>query len=147
MKISSKGEYGLRALFDLAQHYESRPRRSREIAEAQSVAEDYLNQLLIILRKAGLINSLRGPQGGHVLARAPHQISLFDAVYVLEGPLTPVDYDTGKLSGDKAAPVDQILNPIWDEVEQETIRILKATTLADLCERYNTRHSPAMYHI
>jgi len=146
MKISSKGEYGLRALFDLAQHYDTRPRRSREIAEAQSVAEDYLNQLLIILRKAGLINSLRGPQGGHVLARPPHQITLYDAIFVLEGPLTPVDY-ANELRVDKVAPVDELLHPVWDEIEQETIRILKNTSLEDLCERYNARHSPVMYHI
>ncbi|MEI6044358.1 MAG: Rrf2 family transcriptional regulator [Chloroflexota bacterium] len=146
MKISSKGEYGIRALFDLAQHYDSRPRRSREIAEAQSVAEDYLNQLLIILRKAGLINSLRGPQGGHVLAQPPRQITLFDAVFVLEGPLTPVDY-ANELKGDKSAPVDEVLNPVWEEVEKETIRILKSTSLEDLCERYNSRNSSVMYHI
>jgi len=146
MKISSKGEYGLRALFDLAQHYESRPRRSREIAEAQSVAEDYLNQLLIILRKAGLINSLRGPQGGHVLARPPHQITLYDAVFVLEGPMTPVDY-ANELKDKYRAPVDDLLNPIWEEIEQETVRILKDISLADLCERYSSRQFPAMYHI
>jgi Rrf2 family protein len=146
MKISSKGEYGIRALFDLAQHYDSRPRRSREIAEAQCVAEDYLNQLLIILRKAGLINSLRGPQGGHVLAQPPRQITLYDAVFVLEGPLTPVDY-ANELRGEKSAPVDEVLHPIWEEVEQETIRILRNTSLEDLCERYNGRSSSIMYHI
>jgi Rrf2 family cysteine metabolism transcriptional repressor len=146
MKISSKGEYGLRALFDLAQNYDTRPRRSREIAEAQSVAEDYLNQLLIILRKAGLINSLRGPQGGHVLARSPRQITLYDAIYALEGPLSPVDY-ADILREEKAAPVDEVLNPIWEEIENETIRILRGTTLEDLCEKYNSTHSSAMYHI
>ncbi len=146
MKISSKGEYGLRALFDLTQNYDTRPRRSREIAEAQSVAEDYLNQLLIILRKAGLINSLRGPQGGHMLARSPRSITVYDAVFALEGPLSPVDY-ANELREEKAAPVDEVLHPIWNEIEQETIRILKNTTLEDLCERYSSAHSSAMYHI
>lgn len=143
MKISSKGEYGLRALFDLAQHFETRPRRSREIAEAQSVAEDYLNQLLIILRKAGLINSLRGPQGGHVLARPPRQITLYDAIFVLEGPLSPVEY----ASEMKSVPLDEILNPIWEEIEEETVRILKSVTLEDLCERHSIRNALMMYHI
>ncbi len=146
MKISSKGEYGLRALFDLAQHHESRPRRSREIAEAQNIAEDYLNQLLIILRKAGLINSLRGPQGGHVLAKTPSQITLFDAIFVLEGPLTPVDY-SNELRGEKVAAVDEILHPIWDEVERETVRILQAVSLQDLVERTNARCTTTMYYI
>jgi Rrf2 family transcriptional regulator, cysteine metabolism repressor len=146
MKISSKGEYGLRALFDLAQHYGSRPRRSRDIAEAQSVAEDYLNQLLIILRKAGLINSVRGPQGGHILARAPHLITLYDAVTELEGTLSPVDY-ANELRESRQAPVDVVLMPIWDEIELETTRILKETTLEHLVERYSATQAEAMYYI
>jgi Rrf2 family protein len=146
MKISSKGEYGLRALFDLAQHYGARPRRSRDIAEAQSIAEDYLNQLLIILRKAGLINSVRGPQGGHILARPPHQITLYDAITELEGSLSPVDY-ANDLKESRQAPVDIVLLPIWDEIEAETTRILRETTLENLVERYATTQTEAMYYI
>lgn len=141
MKISSKGEYGLRALFDLAQHYEQSPRRSREIGEAQSVPEDYLNQLLITLRKAGLINSLRGPQGGHILARHPGQITLYEIIRVLEGEITPVAHDV------EHKPIDDILNQVWKEIEEETLRILRASTLEDLCERYNQKQSQMMYYI
>ncbi len=130
MKISSKGEYGLRALLDLSQHYEQSPRRSREIGEAQSVPEDYLNQLLITLRKAGLIRSLRGPQGGHVLARHPRQISLYEVVHVLEGEISPIAHDVA------LAPIDLVLNEVWADVELETTRILQATTLENLCERF-----------
>jgi Rrf2 family protein len=146
MKISSKGEYGLRALFDLSMHYGSRPRRSREIAEAQRVAEDYLNQLLIIMRKAGLIHSLRGPQGGHVLARPPHQITLYDALTELEGSLSPVDY-SAELRERNQVEVDEILNPIWNELEQKIIQTLKSTTLQTLVERHQARYSEVMYHI
>ncbi|NWJ44578.1 MAG: Rrf2 family transcriptional regulator [Chloroflexi bacterium] len=146
MKISSKGEYGLRALFDLAMHYGSRPRRSREIAEAQKVAEDYLNQLLIILRKAGLIHSLRGPQGGHVLARPPHQITLYDALSELEGSLSPVEY-SNDLREKSMVEVDEILNPIWDEVEQQIISTLKSTSLQALMDRHHSLQTQVMYHI
>ena len=65
MYISSKGEYGIRALFDLAQHYDAGPIQSRDIRVRQRLDENYLNQILISLRKAGLIESTRGPQGGH----------------------------------------------------------------------------------
>jgi Rrf2 family protein len=146
MKISSKGEYGLRALFDLAMHHGNRPRRSREIAEDQKIAEDYLNQLLIIMRKAGLINSLRGPQGGHLLARPPHQITLYDALTELEGSLSPVDYST-ELKEAKLVDVDELLNPIWNEIEEQTIKTLKAVTLQNLVERHTARQSHAMYYI
>ncbi|HEX2909256.1 MAG TPA: Rrf2 family transcriptional regulator [Chloroflexia bacterium] len=141
MKISSKGEYGLRALFDLAQHFEQNPRRSREIAEAQGLQEDYLNQLLITLRKAGLINSLRGPQGGHVLARPPHQITLYEIIRELEGDISPVAHAVDK------APIDNVLNQIWSQIEQETMSILQSTTLADLTERFAQSQTENMYYI
>ena len=144
MKISSKSEYGIRALFDLAQHYEQNPRRSREIGEAQNIPEDYLNQLLINLRRAGLINSLRGPQGGHVLAQAPNQITLYDVVRVLEGDISPVAHDA------KHVELDDILIDVWKDVETETTRILQATNLQDLCTRYSERKialSESMYYI
>ena len=91
MRISSKGEYGLRALFDLAQRYGEGPVQSHDIHERQGIDENYLNQILILLRKAGLIESVRGPQGGHRLARPPAQITLLEMVTALEGPLLPGD--------------------------------------------------------
>jgi Rrf2 family protein len=69
MRISSKGEYGIRALFDLAQRYGEGPIQSRDIHLRQGIDENYLNQILLSLRKAGLLESIRGPQGGHRLAR------------------------------------------------------------------------------
>ena len=141
MKISSKGEYGLRALFDLTKHYDQNPRRSREIGVAQSVPEDYLNQLLITLRKAGLINSLRGPQGGHILARHPQQITLLEVIRELEGDVSPIAHSV------EATPVDKVLNEIWHEVEDETVKILGAITLQDLYERYNHKQEQVMYYI
>jgi Rrf2 family protein len=141
MKISSKGEYGLRALFDLTQHFDQSPRRSREIGEAQSVPEDYLNQLLITLRKAGLINSLRGPQGGHVLARPPQQITLLEVIRELEGDVSPLAHSV------EATPVDKVLIDIWQQVEDETVKILGSITLEDLLERYNHKQEQVMYYI
>src|SRR6266540_5283919 len=91
MRISSKGEYGLRALFDLTQRYGAGPVQSHEIHQRQGIDENYLNQILISLRKAGLIESVRGPQGGHRLARPPAQIDLLEVLVSLEGPLLPTD--------------------------------------------------------
>lgn len=142
MKISSKAEYGLRALFDLAQHYEQNSRRSREIGEAQSIPEDYLNQILITLRKGGLINSLRGPQGGHILARHPRQITMLEVVRELEGDISPVAHSIERIG------LDEVLNEVWDKIEQETYNILQNTTLEDLSERYRYRQSQeTMYYI
>jgi Rrf2 family protein len=89
MRISSKSGYALRALFDLAQHVGEGPVQSEEIARRQGIPVNYLNQLLITLRRAGLIESMRGPQGGHMLARAPEAITLLEILNALEGPLLP----------------------------------------------------------
>lgn len=141
MKISSKGEYGLRALFDLTLHYDQSPRRSREIGEAQRVPEDYLNQLLITLRKAGLINSLRGPQGGHILARPPQQITLLEVIRELEGDVSPMAHSV------EPTPIDKVLNDIWQSVEDETVKILSGITLEDMVERFNHKQEQVMYYI
>jgi Rrf2 family transcriptional regulator, cysteine metabolism repressor len=144
MKISSKGEYGIRALFDLAQHYEKGSRRSREISKAQGLQEPYLNQLLIKLRTAGLIDSLRGPQGGHVLARPPQQITLYEIIKELEGDISPVAHDV------KPVPLSELLDEVWQQIEDYTRRVLQETTLETLVERYTQRYEaiePQMYYI
>src|SRR5574341_1415205 len=89
MRVSSRGEYGLRALYDLAQHYSDGPVPSSDIARRQSIPPNYLNQLLIVLRRSGLIRSERGRNGGHRLARPPHKITLREAVRVLDGTTAP----------------------------------------------------------
>src|SRR3978361_582793 len=86
MRLTSKTDYGLRALIDLALHGSGLPVQSHDIATRQGIPESYLNQLLILLRRAGLIRSLRGPQGGHHLARAPRGISMADIIAALDGP-------------------------------------------------------------
>jgi Rrf2 family protein len=146
MRISSKGEYGLRALFDLAQHYGSPPVTSATIAACQQIPEAYLNQLLITLRKTGLVRSVRGPQGGHMLARSPARITLAEAVLALEGSISP----TQRL--DVPEPRDEpleaeILREVWRRVEAAISRVLASITLDDLCQRKLAREKQIMYYI
>ncbi|MBC8163023.1 MAG: Rrf2 family transcriptional regulator [Roseiflexaceae bacterium] len=145
MRISSKSEYGLRALFDLAQHYGMGPIQSREIHERQGVDENYLNQILILLRKAGLIESLRGPQGGHRLARAPEKITILEALTALEGPLLPPEAAITSANGDL---VDrEIIREVWSELRAAVQLHLGATTLEDLRQRKRSRDGEVMYYI
>lgn len=146
MRISSKGEYGVRALFDLAIHYGEPPVQSADIAERQDVPEAYLNQLLIILRRAGLVKSLRGPQGGHVLSRPPSQIALSEAMAVLEGSTAPMSCAEDDLV-DCPLVAHCVLRPVWQQLKEATDNVLRATTLADLCERYHEQEEQVMYHI
>ena len=91
MKLSTKGRYGLRAIVDLAMNSKEEAVALSSIAERQNISISYLEQLIAKLRKAGLVNSIRGAQGGYVLAKDPKEISIGDILRALEGNLNPVD--------------------------------------------------------
>ena len=85
--VTAKGVYGLAALLDLSDNYRTGPRQIRDIAEAHGIPQHYLEQILVALKKAGLVESYRGAQGGYALARHPAQVSVLDALTQLEGKL------------------------------------------------------------
>jgi Rrf2 family transcriptional regulator, cysteine metabolism repressor len=146
MRISSKGEYGLRALLDLAQRFGEGPIQSHDIHARQAIDEDYLNQILILLRRAGIIESLRGPQGGHRLARAPIQISILDAILALEGPLLPID--TGRDAIKPLEPIDrEVIREVWLGARGALEGYLASLTLDDLLQRKRSHSGEVMYHI
>lgn len=133
MKISTKGHYGIQALIELAHHYGEGPTQSSEIASRQSVPEAYLEQLLIVLRRAGFIRSVRGPQGGHALIRDPYDIKLSQAVIALEGDLSPIDcLDEGSACS-KAGGCAQ--RCVWEAVRQAVEQVLDGVTIGELAER------------
>jgi Rrf2 family protein len=84
MKLSTRSRYGTRLMVDLARHYEQGPVQIREIATRQAISVKYLEQLIIPLKKAGFITSVRGPKGGHLLSRPPAGITIGEIVRVLE---------------------------------------------------------------
>ncbi|MDK2866170.1 MAG: hypothetical protein PWP51_2217 [Clostridiales bacterium] len=91
MKLSTRGRYGLKAMFDLALHFGDGPISLTSIAERQAISVNYLEQLISPLRKAGLVKSVRGAQGGYMLAKAPEMITVGIILTTLEGPLAPTD--------------------------------------------------------
>jgi Rrf2 family cysteine metabolism transcriptional repressor len=119
-------------LTDLAVHYGQGPTPCADIAERQAIPLNYLNQLLIPLRDAGLIRSTRGPNGGHELARPPEQITLSAALEVLEGPLVPSDCLIEPRSTSCELSARCRLRGVWEEVRAATERILNSKTLLDL---------------
>jgi Rrf2 family protein len=147
MKLTMKGDYGLRAMIDLAAHFGQGPVPSADIAARQQVPEHFLDQVLIQLRRAGLLKSTRGPQGGHMLARSPAQISMGDVVTALEG---------------NVAPMECVPNPSWCQlspgcgfrdvlvqVDDFTRNLLANTTLEQLAHRHHVSppEREAMYYI
>ena len=85
MKLSTRSRYGTRMMLDLAQHYKEGPVQVGEIAKRQDISVKYLEQLIIPLKKANFISSVRGPKGGHMLAKPPKEITIGQVVKVLEG--------------------------------------------------------------
>ena len=129
MRISTKGDYGVRALIELSHHYGEGPRQSAEIAAQQKIPEPYLDQLLTTLRKAGFIRSVRGPQGGHALLHRPEEIRLSDVIQALEGSLSPVSHLHNEGHQCRAA------HEVWHNVEAATKQILDGVTIGDLAAR------------
>ena len=91
MKLSTRGRYGLKAMFQLATYYGEGPIPLKNIADEQDLSDNYLEQLVSALRKEGLLNSVRGAQGGYMLARPPEEITVGNILRVLEGNLAPTD--------------------------------------------------------
>ncbi|RRR71202.1 MAG: Rrf2 family transcriptional regulator [Candidatus Viridilinea halotolerans] len=146
MRISSKGDYGLRAAFDLAQHYGQGPVQSEEIAQRQGIPPNYLNQLLITMRRAGLIESLRGPLGGHMLARPPAEISLLAVIQALEGPLLPSEPTRENLA--PTQPADHaLIDQLWGQLRSRIEQLLAELSLEDLCQRKREHAGNLMYYI
>ena len=88
LKLSTKGQYGVRAMFELAKNYELGPLTIKEIAARQGVSVSYLEQLLNRLRKSKLIKSQKGPGGGYLINKKPDEISVGMILHSLEGPVT-----------------------------------------------------------
>lgn len=133
MKVPMKVDYGVRALVDLAQRHGEKAVPTGEIAERQNIPEPFLNQLLATLGKFGLINSRRGPQGGHILAMAPEEISLGMVISGLEGETALLDCITEPDCCTFSSICAQ--REIWSTVEDVIQGVLKATTIADLVSR------------
>ena len=132
MRISTRGRYGLRAMVELALHFGQGPIPLKNIAARQEISDHYLEQLMGSLRKAGLIKSVRGAQGGYELAKAPPQISTGEIIRVLEGPISPVECldEPGQPSCEKADQCPTRL--LWERMHQRMNEVLDTTTLEDL---------------
>ncbi len=91
MKVSTKGRYGLRILIDIALGSDDKPRMIKQIAQNQQISQKYVSRLVLELKNAGFVKSIRGVHGGYVLAKSPSAISLLDVVEVMEGKISIVD--------------------------------------------------------
>ena len=133
MKVSTKGDYGVRALVELAHHYGDGPVQSAEIASRQEVPEPYLDQLLTSLRRAGFIRSVRGRQGGHVLINDPNEVRLSDVMVALEGSLAPIACVDDPEACTRTGGCVQ--RDVWERVRDATQEILDSVSIGDLAAK------------
>jgi Rrf2 family cysteine metabolism transcriptional repressor len=136
VRLSTVGRYALRAMVDLAMHQDRGPVLRQEIAERQEVSNDYLAQLFVRLRRAGLVKSVRGPGGGYMLTRDPAKVSAGDVLRAVEETLEPV-YCVDDEQGAACHRVDGCpTHWLWVRLGEAIHQVLDSVTLAELCERY-----------
>jgi len=132
MRLSTRSRYGARLMQDLAQHYDKGPVRIGEIAKRQDMPVKYLEQLIIPLKRSNLIKSVRGPKGGHMLARPPEKISVGQIVRALEGgiELAGCIENPGVCERSGNCPT----RAIWEDVTNAMCERLDAITLSKMLE-------------
>lgn len=145
MELSSKSQYALLALLELATHYhDPEPMQIRQIAAQHNIPDRYLEQLLGTLRRGGIIRSQRGAKGGYYLAKEPWKITLFDVVTCLEGSDPEQSNQNSCLNTAEMAVVWEV----WQEADHQANSVLQKYTLKDLCEKRDTRKlKDIMYYI
>ena len=133
MRLSTKSRYGTRAMLDIAINYEKGPVSVKSLAHRQGISVKYMEQLIPLLKMAGLIRSVRGAGGGYTLSKDVHQINLRDIIDALEGSIFPVDCVDNPEMCDRAKKC--VTYNIWKDIQNTINKMLDSLTLADMVER------------
>ena len=133
IQIPIRVDYGVRALVDLAQHHGHGPTSSSTVATRQGIPEQYLNQLLALLNRSGIVKSKRGPHGGHMLALSPNDITLTMVMSTLEQQVAPLDCLHNPSDCDLSPACAQ--REMWRSIEEALDSVLDSTTIGYLARR------------
>ena len=134
MKLSTKGRYGVKAMVDLAINYGEEPVSIKSISERQNISEYYLEQLFSSLRKAKLIKSIRGAQGGYILNRLPQEINIQQIIEVLEGPIEV----SNCIEDERCNKIDCCATRLlWKKIKDSIDSVTSSITLKDIVDDYN----------
>lgn len=135
MRLSTRAEYGTRALIELALHYDNdSPLMLQAIADRQGLSKKYLEQLFIPLRKAGIVEGVRGPSGGYRLAREPSSIHLDEVIGILEGTLAVADCVHDDSVCEKSGQC--ATQEVWTRVTAAIEDVLGSISLSELISRH-----------
>ncbi|MDO4460855.1 MAG: Rrf2 family transcriptional regulator [Clostridia bacterium] len=137
MKISTKGRYALRMMIDLAEHQNEGFIPLKDMAERQNISKKYLEQIVSLLNKAGVLQTNRGFQGGYKLIRSPKHYTVAEILKITEGSLAPVAcLDCGDVNCDRAD--NCVTLPIWQGLNDVINNYLENITLQDILDRENS---------
>jgi Rrf2 family protein len=144
VKISTKGRYGLRALVDLASHAQTEAVSLINVAQRQKISLNYLEQVFATLRKAGVVKSQKGAQGGYLLAKRAEDIKVGDVLTALEGSFNIIDEIEDQ--DDVQAAIQEL---VWDQINDAVNGYLRSCSLADLVDQYEQSNDSGrwMYYI
>ena len=134
MKLSTKGRYGLKAMFQLSLNQSNGPIPLKNIASKQNISEQYLEQIFSSLKKSGLVQSVRGAQGGYLLSKEPKDIKVSDIMYVLEGPIEIADCIEGVACDNIDCCATRLL---WTKIKSSIDEVMEGITLQDIVDDYN----------
>jgi Rrf2 family cysteine metabolism transcriptional repressor len=149
MRISLRATYGIIAAVDLALHDGDTPVQARTIARRRGIPARFLEQVLHAMKKAGLVGSHRGAQGGYVLNRRPEELSLVDIIEALEGPVMSSNGRAGKRVDGNIPTPDALLAHVWERIKRAEFNILSEITIEQLAgrQRQLEQQRSLMYHI
>ncbi|HUJ69458.1 MAG TPA: Rrf2 family transcriptional regulator [Syntrophorhabdales bacterium] len=141
MKISTQSRYGLRALFDIAYHSAGLSTQVKDISSRQAISPRYIEQIFQRLKRAGIIESIRGPSGGYYLAKKVDQITVGDVVRATEGNIELVHCGGSRKSANKACDrMGQcVVRDVWLEASRRIMTYLDSVTLEDLCKEAQSK--------
>jgi Rrf2 family protein len=145
VKLSTKGRYGVRLMFDLALHFGEGAVTLKDVAKRQAISEKYLWHLIPPLKNAGLITATRGARGGYVLAKPPHLISLKEILQVLEGSMNLVECTDQPSLCQRSG--NCVAREIWAEVTERMLQALASFTLEGMLEKQKVRQEVISYSI
>lgn len=137
MKLSTKGRYGLKAMFDLALFGGETPVSLTAISERQNITVNYLEQLIAPLRKAGLVKSVRGAQGGYLLAKPASEITVADILFTLEGSLAPTDCVNDQNEDSCTNANYCVTRMIYEKMRDSINEVVSSITLQDMIDDHN----------
>lgn len=149
MKLSTKGRYGLKAMLDLAVHSCEGQVSLKSIAERQEISENYLEQIFAVLKKAGLVKSIRGSQGGYILSQSADKITVGSVLRALEGSLAPVDCVLEDDPSECKRAELCVTRIIWEKIRDSINEVVDSITLKDLLDevKKNCKNDNYIYYI